>query len=291
MWCGSSTSEVWPPMRSLVVLQIPKSDHTSGYCEDAWSIQGPEGTAFGSQKADGPTWHRLPRSLRVALSDGASTSSGAELWASLLSQGATTFAGDWEHLVDDATWFEGCRSAWKSQSEDELGTDAPWYARAAQAMGAYATLLALRIDEATWKALAVGDTNLFQVREGRLFRAFPVEQVASFDEAPSLVSSLACKDRPGHTVHLAEGILGPGDVLILATDAMARFLMEQGAWTWALSLLEDPAPEASFLDVVQKGRATRQLKDDDTTLSILRPSICSTAPPSQDCPPATTVEC
>jgi hypothetical protein len=158
-------------------------------------------------------------------------------------------------------------------------------------MGAYATLLVLRIDEGGWKALAIGDTNLFQVHEGHLCRAFPIEQVALFDEAPSLVSSLASKGMGDRPVHLAEGSLAPGDVLILATDALARYLMEQGAWTWAISLLEDPSPEASFLDVVQKGRATRQLKDDDTTLALLRPSICAVVLPSQDCPPATPVEC
>lgn len=277
-------------MRSLVVLQIPKSDHASGYCEDAWSIQGPEGYPFGSPGKDGSTWKHLPRSLRVALSDGASTSSGAELWASLLCQRAAGFEDGWDLPIDEATWLKDCRSAWSTRSKDELGTDAPWYARAAQAMGAYATLLALRIDESGWKAFAIGDTNLFQVREGKLWRAFPIEQVDLFDAAPSLVSSLACKERTDQPIHFAEGSLLPGDVFILATDAMARFLMEQGAWTWALSLLEDPSPEASFLAVVQKGRATRQLKDDDTTLTLIRPTVCEEPVHPQSCPSGTSAE-
>lgn len=277
-------------MRSLVILQIPKSDHTSGYCEDACSIQGEDGLRFGSQEANGLPWNRFPRSPRLALSDGASTSSGAELWASLLCQGAAAFAGDWTFPIDEAPWVKECRSAWMAKSEEALGTEAPWYARAAQAKGAYGTLLALRIDEAGWKAFAIGDTNLFHLHEGRLCRAFPIEQIASFDEAPSLVSSRASIDKEDHPVHQAEGSLAPGDVLILATDALARYLMEQGAWNWALSLLEDPAPEASFLDVVQKGRAARQLKDDDTTLVLLRPPACTEPLTPQSCPPVTDTD-
>lgn len=278
-------------MRSLVALQVPKSDHGSSPCEDAWSLQAPGEPACGSHALALPAWDRLPRILRVAVSDGASTSSGSARWASLLCLGSVAFEEDWARDPEGADWLRTSRSAWQSASEGELGTDAPWYARTALALGAHATLLVLRLDGALWQALAIGDTNLFQVREGRPCLAFPLEQPAFFDQAPDLVSSRGSRGGPNPPVRRMEGSLEPGDVLILATDALARFLMEQDAWSWALSLLGDPSPEARFLDAVQKGRANRQLKDDDTTLVLLRPSICSGTMPAQDCPPATPAEC
>lgn len=275
-------------MRSLMVLQVSKSDHTSGYCEDAWSLRGSDGLAASSLEPKTPAWDRMPGCLSAALSDGASTSSGAALWASLLCQDAATFEGLWDLHTEEAPWLEGCRSEWKSRTEEELGEDAPWYAMAAMAMGAHATLLALRIEESGWKALAVGDSNLFLVREGRLCRAFPIEQAEMFEQAPSLIASLSGGRCP---VHRTEGISAPGDVFILATDAMARFLMEQEIWNWAVSLLDDPSPESRFFDAVQKGREARQLKDDDTTLMLLRPASRAMDASIQDCLAMTPADC
>lgn len=277
-------------MRSLVALQVPKSDHGDGPGEDAWCLQALDGSCGGSHAAALPPWDRLPPDLRVAVSDGASTSSGSARWATLLCRGSVAAESDWACDPGDADWLQACRSDWQSAAEAELGTDAPWYARAALALGAHATLLVLRLEGARWQALAIGDTNLFLLRGGRPRLAFPLDQPEAFDQAPDLLASRDPRGGPTPPARRVEGVLEPGDTLLLATDALARFLMEQDAWGWALSLAEDPSPEARFLEGVQRGRASRQLKDDDTTLVLLRPSAGAEPQAPQGCLPATDAD-
>src|SRR5207237_3291793 len=92
--------------------------------------------------------------------------------------------------------------------------------------GAFATFLGLVVEEAGWHALAVGDSCLFQVRDGGLLRAFPLTRAADFGNSPHLVGSRAPGPGGTHPPGLRkQGDRRPGDRLWLMTDALAQWFL------------------------------------------------------------------
>lgn len=121
----------------------------------------------------------------------------------------------------------------------------------------------------TWRAAALGDTCLFQVRDERLICAFPLDEVESFGMVPPLVGSRN-RDRAklaGHTEQAA-GWCVPGDQVFLATDALAAwFLAEHGRGLRPWDLLRDFAGrDEEFAPWVEREREDRRMRDDDVAL-------------------------
>src|SRR5262249_51708781 len=102
----------------------------------------------------------------------------------------------------------------------------PWFARAKIHEGGSATFVGLRVDPAlrTFHASAVGDSCLFQLRGNRLVFAGPLERSDQFSRYPALLGT-----RPGSEAGVGanvwEGSYQRGDVFVLATDAIAKFLL------------------------------------------------------------------
>jgi hypothetical protein len=67
----------------------------------------------------------------------------------------------------------------------------------------------------------------------------------------------------------ATGKLEPGDSLLLATDALACWLLTTKAWAEALSEFRGLADEAAFSIWVEELRRERGLKNDDTTMVLV----------------------
>ena len=140
--------------------------------------------------------------------------------------------------------------------------------------GAAATMLGLEVGpldaegNRPWRAWAIGDASLFHVRDGDVLATFPVVAAGQFGSAPLLVRS-----NPGfRTLTLAAcGVCQPGDLFLLATDAVAaRFFR---------ALAVGPAPDWSALEAIDVEtwrqeldilRATNQMVNDDCTLIVLR---------------------
>jgi hypothetical protein len=114
----------------------------------------------------------------------------------------------------------------------------------------------------------VGDSALFQVRGETLRVAFPVERAADFGSRPALLSSRPERNqRLWEQVQTVAGTAQPGDLFLLATDALAQWILarvEAGAEPWAaLRGLEE---EADFAAFVADLRSARAIRNDDTTL-------------------------
>ena len=153
----------------------------------------------------------------------------------------------------------------------------PWHGEAKARAGAFATLLGLAIGSApddsgrlSWQAMAVGDSCLFVVRDGRLRLSFPLEDPAEFDNNPALVCSNP--DNAGglwESVRRSSGECAPGDLLILATDALACWLLAEhaaGERPWETLLALDPPAWAGW---VGERRRNGSMRNDDTTLVII----------------------
>jgi hypothetical protein len=215
------------------------------------------------------------RAGRFAVADGASETSFAAQWARLL-------VGGFVHRPPPpdraGTWLGRLRRRW---AEEVDGQPLPWYADIKRQQGAYATLLGLVIKHKAgrWRAQAVGDSCLFQVRGSELVTAFPLTRSVDFNNHPGLLGS---RPEAGDSRPSARRMYGrwqAGDRFWLMTDALARwFLVGQEAgfrpWQHLGEILDGPEggggvgrPTPSALaDWVEGLRDAGALRNDDVTL-------------------------
>ncbi len=251
-----------PPRR----FWLPKAGNRLDEYEDAFR------TAFPR-----PIRECSPNSARIAVSDGASESAFARDWARTLTDAFVASPPDLRGLTEDSLqdWLTEPQGEWHAGVPwDSI----PWHGEAKARAGAFATLLGLTIGVApddprrlSWEAVAVGDSCLFVVREDRLWQSFPLEDAAQFDNLPALVCS-----NPSNAEGLWEGVrqhrgeCEPGDLFILATDALACWFLAgsaAGEKPWELLLQLGPSDWKRWVD---EQRREGLMRNDDTTLVIVK---------------------
>ncbi|MFI0163454.1 hypothetical protein [Streptomyces sp. NPDC017095] len=237
-------------------LVAPKQGSSEDECEDAVAV-------LPRRSHD----DMLLEPVTAGVCDGATESALAKDWARLLSRAAAESALERPELLAGGSSFEEFASSvvaqWDpwlvryTQARTAEGRPLKWYEHTKLAEGAYATLLTVRVDPAPclqdeaaepawrWRAAALGDSCLFHLRDDRLVQAFPVEAAEEFGTTPDLFGSrnhdaalLACRTR------FTEGRCGPGDRLLLMTDALAAwFLSARDQYGALRQLLEFTAPD------------------------------------------------
>ena len=186
------------PWATVHAARVSKRGHTAAECEDAvaWSFED--------------------ETVRIAVADGATESAHARVWAQMLA----------ETLVEKGTTFNNgvpkAQADFRERVASDLAT-VPWYVAQKQAQGAHAAVLALHVSaDGTWRAHAVGDVGLFHLRGQRLLSSWPIADASAFTTRPELVSS----QEPSHDgPDTEEGRWAAGDVLLVATDALAAALL------------------------------------------------------------------
>jgi hypothetical protein len=234
--------------------------------------------------------------LLLAVADGASEAIYASRWASALVAGVEP---DWPTLSDAdlGTRLQQVRGAFSPL--DSLA-EAPWYIRNKyQAEGSQATLLAATLTPCpdvpafTLRAFAVGDPLLLLLRQDGETLSFPIQRADDFGLNPALIST---RPQPRLQYQRTEATLSPGDLLLLSTDALGRWLLqclEQGEPEQLRSLLEallvpsrsnPSSPSATdFAQLVTTLRAPGsqpRLRNDDTTLILCRPVVHGESDPA-----------
>ncbi len=216
-----------------------------------------------------------PSSFRFAIADGASEGWRSGPWARHL---ATAFAKSPPEPGTYTEWLAVARSEFPSEKPGgSRAGPVAWYAEEKQAEGAFATLLGVTFREsahgagAAWKAVAVGDSCVFQLRDGELVTAFPIDNPKRFGNQPPLVGSVTMD---GPEPEWFAGRAEIGDEFFLLTDGLAEWFLRETAQgrspAWRLSdVLSDPAP-AEFRSWVQTLRTGHVLRDDDSTAVRVR---------------------
>ncbi|KPM51692.1 hypothetical protein ACG83_33235 [Frankia sp. R43] len=204
-----------------------------------------------------------PERGRFAIADGASTSARPEVWSRLL---VHAFVGEsLDPLAPEV--LAGLRERWWEQvSRPGL----PWYARAKLQSGADASFLGLCVDveRRRWVATCVGDSCVFHLSGGRTRAAGPVLRAEDFSRFAQLVGSRGAAV-PAPTV--LGGTYQPGDVFVLATDALARLLLCADADRGRM-----PSPgwlahsAGRFARMVAAYRHHGCLANDDTTICVVQ---------------------
>ncbi|HVH68386.1 MAG TPA: protein phosphatase 2C domain-containing protein [Gemmatimonadales bacterium] len=210
---------------------------------------------------------RTPVGIRVAVADGATESSFAKLWAVLLAESyvRSELAG--------AEFFAQLQPARRLWQRRLAGRPLPWFASEKAEQGAFAAFLGVQIDAHTnrWTALAVGDCCFMQVDdvgEGmRVVNTFPLQKSSEFTMSPYLIGSRSDGESLNERIQISTGSLRDGDMLLLATDAVAAWLLKQHEagrplWKWLYRKLGTPE---SFAAMVAYGRK-HGLRNDDFTL-------------------------
>jgi Protein phosphatase 2C len=233
------------------VLRLPKHGNTDAEYEDAWAGDAAAG--------------------RFAVADGASETSFAARWAQLLTEGFIAAA----RPAALREWLAGQRRLWL---EEVNRLELPWYAEIKRDQGAFATFLGLGVRAPTpkrrggWRAVAVGDSCLMQVRDGCCIQSFPMQKSAEFGNEPRLIGSRGADPKPD----LGRGTLEVGDRLVLMTDALAQWFLqthEDGGAPWdaVAPVLSAAEPEAAFADWIAELRDRGDLRNDDVTLLAIEP--------------------
>lgn len=214
---------------------VPKTGNTAAENEDATAAD--------------------PSRLRFAVADGATEGWQSGGWASHL---ATAYVRRPPSPADFPRWLGFVRRKWSPPAESGA---APWYAEVKRDQGAFATLVGIEFRRAAkesrlaWKAVAVGDSCLLVLRDGKFEATFPLSSPAEFGNRPPLIPSAA--DRPCPKPEWLAGHAQPGDLFLLATDAVARYLLG----------LSPPAPDAPLLAAVREALAGKS--PDRLTESLL----------------------
>ena len=146
-------------------LVVQKAGHTFAECEDIWGY---------AQKEQGGA---------IALADGATESSFAQEWASLL---VNNFVQDLPVECELIPWLKDLQKQWLSWlAQQEL----PWFAKRKAEAGAFATFISLWLTGQSWHVTAVGDSCLFVVRDRQLITSFPQKSSQDFNNRPALIGT------------------------------------------------------------------------------------------------------
>lgn len=223
-----------------------------------------------------------PVAPRCVVVDGATEAYDALRWVEHL-------AGSFVAAHGPGLTADGLR-AWFGQVQRQWVAEAPTrFASVIEELkfrdeGSFATFVGCRLagldgPGARWEAAALGDAVLFHVRAGRLVTHFPPLSIDDFGLVPDGISThAAALDPMLRALAFARGDLADGDLLFLATDALARWLLLEAARDQAglWGLLAELDHDATFAALVTDQRAAGRLHNDDVTL--LRVRVAATDP-------------
>ena len=216
---------------------------------------------------------------RFIVLDGASGAYDPVRWVDQLVSSFERPDGPSPEPVAIGTWFGQMQDQWATGGHvfDSIVEERKFHQ-----VGSFATLLAFEITgldgpEALWRAVALGDTVLFHVRENRAIATFPPLGPGDFASRPDGVHTLRPSlARMNARLKTGAGALVAGDFLFAATDALAHWILRaiarDGGKVWAtLASLAHPDVFARFVeDQRREADGDFRMKNDDVTLMRLR---------------------
>jgi serine/threonine protein phosphatase PrpC len=209
--------------------------------------------------------------VKFAISDGATESSFSKEWSNLLVSAYKDKSFEQIHLPET---IEIISETWHSMTN---AIDLPWYAQQKAEKGAFATFLGLTInrEEGSFEVVAAGDCTLFQIRNSKIIFSFPVSSAEDFNNTPNLIASNDnYQTNFEKNVYYKSGTIQTNDIIILATDAMAAWILKQKNRSEKVRklLIEqfEKQNEQNFEEWLNKQRNKNKIKNDDVTLLIIK---------------------
>ena len=249
------------------VYRLAKNGFLVGQSEDSYAFRWGAGT------------HCQCGWQRTAVADGATQGGFSGVWSRLL---ARSFV---RHPWWDIDQLQSSITALAPQWHKRVfARPLPWFAEAKARIGPFSTLVGLELRDyspahpngGTWRAVAVGDSCLFHIRDDSLRRAFPLTESAAFGNAPLLISSRQSQNaRLAGRIGSVEGEWQAGDMFFLATDAMAQWVLvehERGRSPWreVLACGEGKYRCWPFRAWAKAKRRAGEMRNDDLTCIVVR---------------------
>jgi hypothetical protein len=199
------------------------------------------------------------REFRFAVADGATETSFSGIWAKQL---VLAFC---KGLLDGPEFPESILCLRKTWHAHVSRRPVPWYAEEKIRSGAFAAIIGLTLKETPpekgrgmWKAIALGDSCMFQVSKARVQRRFPIQKSEEFNNSPRLLASKDTND-VAEPLELPKeaGVWQVGDTFYLMSDAIGSAPARE------LEGLTDGNAFQSWLKTI---RETGDLRNDDVTI-------------------------
>lgn len=212
-----------------------------------------------------------------AIADGATESSFADVWADALVstfvEKPPEFDRNDRELMKDI--LKRARTKWYSGIDWE---SLPWFQKNKAFMGSYSTLLGLQIemdgDKNRFRCITVGDSCMFQI-SGMKMESFPFADGTDMSNTPRLMWSGHGnqngmeKDVEIPGIEVKYGVLRKGDTLMLATDALSKWILTHKSERPWQTLTEH---ESDFETYIGGLIAEGKIKNDDITLLVISTS-------------------
>jgi hypothetical protein len=209
--------------------------------------------------------------FRFALGDGATETSFAGVWATQL---VRAFCKGKLEGDEFSLSLRLLRERWlKFASRKPM----PWYTEEKVRSGAFAAMVGLVLNDScepeedgNWRALAIGDSCVFQLRKRKLVASFPIQSSDQFNSSPVLLGSRSVQGQGD-----AQGILTmcgmwrKGDTFYLMSDAISCWFLTQVENGRVPSReLQDltPGKSGNFLSWLATLRDHKAIRNDDVTV-------------------------
>lgn len=218
---------------------------------------------------------------RYAVADGATLSFFPRQWADLL---VKRFCYQEEFplsLEEDnwEVWIEPIQQEWlESVSETVQETkDYMLVDRLSKRESALSTFIGIEfdIDKGEWKALILGDSCLFH-QSGSEFKSYLLEKITDFQYRPKSFASFQNDNPVGGLPEVKSDKALPGDLFILATDALAKWIVQhrengEDKLQKALDRLKQIETDEQFEEFVDLTRDQEDIRliNDDVTLMLI----------------------
>lgn len=244
---------------------VQKRGNLESEYEDAFA-QDPPGSVIQAE------------SCRLAIADGASESSFANIWAKQITRSYC-----FDPFKDNTQIKERLNRLGDRWHQIVFRKPLAWYAEEKALKGAFSTLLGVEIftqndlppDSGAWQAIAIGDSCLFQIHENDLHIAWPVVHSKCFGNSPALIGSsplfnLTAWDQ----IRFQSGEWHQDDLMFMATDALAAWFLREveenrKPWNELADFLETPNPLGSFRNWVADRQESRVMRNDDISFLIV----------------------
>ena len=164
---------------------------------------------------------------RYAIADGATRSFFPKEWATLLvehfceSTDLSLVKTDWQD------WIAPIQQKWYEQVKEKVNERNLFYLTNSfnTREPAVSTFIGIELnkDNGEWKAMIVGDSCFFHKSDSG-FKSYLIEHSADFTNRPEIFASFP-KDNHSEPTFIF-GNAKPGDTFILATDALAKWVLE-----------------------------------------------------------------
>ncbi len=210
-----------------------------------------------------------------AISDGATRSFFPKVWAELLvrhfceSPIFSLEEANWQQwlIPIQKEWYELVSERVKIKNKfyltNSLNTREP----------AVSTFIGLQVDitEQQWQALIIGDSCMFH-KNGSTFKSYLIEKSEDFSNHPEIFASFP--ERNNFNPTFLSGGIQSGDLFVLATDALAKWILEHkeaGNVEEIIDQLTSIKDNDHFNRFVNRARTDEDIRlvNDDVTLMLI----------------------